>query len=55
MILVTGQSGFSGEGFLAVGVRAFVRSLARMYSSMSRKRARVAERLGTGQNLGYGS
>jgi len=45
MVLVTRESGPSGEGFLAVCVRAFIRPLAGVYATMPRERTRVAKRL----------
>lgn len=45
MVLMSRQGCSTGEGFLAIGIRTFVRSLAGMDATMSRQRARVAERL----------
>jgi hypothetical protein len=45
VILVSCQSSSTGERLLTVSVRTFVGSLARMYSSMPRQGAGVAERL----------
>jgi hypothetical protein len=44
---VTSQGGTTREGFLAVGVRALVRSLARVDAAMASQRAGVAEWLGS--------
>lgn len=45
MVLVTSQRGAPGKGFLAVGVRALVRSLAGVDAPVASKRAAVAEGL----------
>lgn len=40
---MSGEGGATGESLLAIGIRAFVWTLARMDTTMSSKRARVAE------------
>ncbi len=42
---MSSQSSATGEGFLTVGVRAFVRSLPGMNPSMSSERTGITERL----------
>ena len=44
-MFVTSQSSATSKCFLAICKRAFVRSLARMYATMSGQRARIAKRL----------